>query len=433
MGKVIFASLFLMTLSVPLQAQTLNQQVVSMEEQRKREFEDFFQRDLAGVTQDATQIAQTLARLGAETQTNPAVLWVTPRETHLRLVLITPNGKPIVRELYDVPQKRLLKTIQEFVTDIKNPNRTPNLEAAKQLHRWIIEPYEAEFLRANKIDTILFCVGAGIRGLPLAALHNGEQFLVEQYALSQIPAFNLIDTNHQNIQTGSILAMGASQFSDQPPLLAVPVELETVLRESKPVKSSQDSQNQLLLLNETFTQENLQSILADRSFDIVHVATHAAFRRGNPEASYIEFFDEALNFEQFSQLPWQPLQTELLVLSACQTALGDRQAELGFAGLALQSGIKSAIASVWDVSDAGTLALMAEFYQQLSVAKTKAQALQQTQIKMLNNEIRFGDDELKLSTKFVPIPPELSTVIGPKSDLSHPYYWSGFNFISSPL
>lgn len=431
-SKVIFTSLFLMTLSLPLQAQTLNQQVVAMEERLEREFEDFFQRDLAEVSQDSTQIAQTLAHLGAETETNPAVIWVTSNETHLRLVLITPNGKPIVRELYDVPQKRLLKTIQEFVTDIKNPTRPPNLEAAKQLRQWLVNPYEVDFLRANNIDTILFCLGKGIRGLPLAALHDGEQFLVEQYVLTQIPAFNLINTKYQKIQAGSILAMGASQFANQPPLLAVPVELEAVLRESESVKSSRDSQNELLLLNETFTQKNLQAILADRSFDIVHVATHAAFRRGNPEASYIEFFDEALNFEQFSQLPWQPLQTELLVLSACQTALGDRQAELGFAGLALQSGIKSAIASVWDVSDAGTLALMAEFYQQLSVATTKAQALQQAQIKMLNHEIHFVNKELKLSRSVVPISQELSTVIGQASDLSHPYYWSGFNFISSP-
>lgn len=431
-GKVIFTSLCLAIVVSPLQAQTLNQQVVAMEERREQEFEDFFQRDFTSVTQDATGIAQTLARLGKETQTTPAVLWVTPRETNLRLVLITPNGEPIVRELYNVPQKRLLKTIQEFVADINNPNRPPNLIAAQQLHQWLLGPYEAEFLQKNNIDMILFCLGAGIRALPLAALHDGEKYLVEKYTLTQIPAFNLIDTQYRNNQSASILAMGASQFANQPPLLAVPVELQTILNVSESGALPPNPQNELLLLNETFTPENLQSILADRPFDIVHIATHAAFRQGTPQASYIEFFNETLSFEQFAQLPWQPLRTELLVLSACQTALGDRQAELGFAGLALQAGVKSAIASVWEVSDAGTLALMAEFYQQLAAVNTKAQALQQAQIKMLNREIRFINNELQLSDSRIPIASELNAVVGQDSDLSHPYYWSGFNFISSP-
>ena len=65
------------------------------------------------------------------------------------------------------------------------------------------------------------------------------------------------------------------------------------------------------------------------------------------------------------EMEWDTPRVELLVLSACRTALGDEQAELGFGGLAVASGVKSALASLWYVSDQGTLGLMTEFYSQL--------------------------------------------------------------------
>ena len=119
-----------------------------------------------------------------------------------------------------------------------------------------------------------------------------------------------------------------------------------------------------------------------------------------------------------------------MVLSACTTAVGDEKAELGFAGLAVQAGVKSALASLWYVSDTGTLALMSEFYQQLKTTSTKAQALQQTQIQMLKGNIRLQRGELLSSRGELTLPPEIAAQ--ENYNLSHPYYWAAFTLIGSP-
>ncbi|MFM7189576.1 MAG: CHAT domain-containing protein, partial [Microcystaceae cyanobacterium] len=121
---------------------------------------------------------------------------------------------------------------------------------------------------------------------------------------------------------------------------------------------------------------------------------------------------------------------ELLVLSACQTAVGNKEVELGFSGLALQAGVKSAIASFWPVSDAGTLALMSEFYQRLKGAVSKAEALRQAQIAMIRGKVYLQAGELVGSRGTVTVPESLGQD-GARS-LAHPYYWAGFSLIGSP-
>jgi len=121
---------------------------------------------------------------------------------------------------------------------------------------------------------------------------------------------------------------------------------------------------------------------------------------------------------------------ELLVLSACRTAVGDEDAELGFAGLAVQAGVKSALASLWYVSDEGTLGLMTQFYQQLKVAPIKAEALRRAQLAMMKGEVRIVGGQLQEGGEKMPLPPELAK-LGDKS-LEHPYYWAAFTMIGSP-
>jgi CHAT domain-containing protein len=425
------------TSETPAQPASLTEKIMAMERRLEKEYENYFGRNLAEVTQTPEAIAQTLSRLAQQTGTKSALLWVIPREDHLHLVLITPGGQPIVRDLYDVPRPVLLKTVQAFQGDMAQIGSPLNLAAAQQLHRWLIEPFESEYLEPQAIDTILFCMGDGVRGLPLAALHDGWQFLVEKYSLTRIPAFNLIKTDYVSLRPARILAMGASEFLQASSLPAVPVELSTIMQELQGAGNSQESWQGRLLLNQGFTLQNMKVHLALQSFDIVHLATHAEFSPGKPANSYIQFWDTKLTLEQMGWLNWNK-EPELLVLSACQTAVGDREAELGFAGLALQSGVKSALASLWSVNDAGTLALMGEFYRQLTTASTKAEALRQAQIAMLYGEVHFKDnhlvlsegDHLLLSGRVVPLPDNLN--IKAENELSHPYYWAGFTMISSP-
>jgi CHAT domain-containing protein len=120
---------------------------------------------------------------------------------------------------------------------------------------------------------------------------------------------------------------------------------------------------------------------------------------------------------------------ELLVLSACQTALGDRQAELGFAGLAVAAGVKSVLASLWNVSDLGTLGLMGQFYQEYGEFANKAEALRQAQLAMLKGQVRVDNGKMMLANgESIDLPPEF-----PKGtlELSHPYYWASFTIIGN--
>ena len=404
------------------QAPSLSQDIVNMELRLESEYETYFGEDLADVTQAPEEIAATLARVGRETDTTPAVLWATPRPDHLRLVLITPNGEPIVRNLYDVPRDLLDQTTRQFHRHISRSTGRAYLPAARRLYDWLIGTYEKEFLEPAGVDTLLVCFGDGLRGLALPALHDGEQFLVEKYSTARIPAFNLIDTNYAPIEPSNLLAMGASEFTDKLPLPAVPIELSTIAWQLRTAEGSDRSWQDRSLLNQSFTLENFNTLLSRQSYDIVHLATHAEFKPGRPDNSYIQLWDQRLTLEEMSNLNWQLPQLELLVLSACETAVGDSNAELGFAGLALRAGVKSAVASLWDVSDTGTLMLMSEFYHQLPRTTTKAAALRQAQLNLLRGNTAVID--------FSQLPK--ASTVQLTDDFSHPFYWAGFSMISSP-
>ncbi len=219
--------------------------------------------------------------------------------------------------------------------------------------------------------------------------------------------------------------MGAAKFKEQNALPAVPVELSLLTQKFWKGKS---------LLNENFTINGLISQRGQTPYGILHLATHAEFKPGKPHQSYIQFWDKKLQLDQVRKLGFNNPPVELLVLSACRTALGDTEAELGFAGLAAQSGVKSAVASLWYVSDEGTLALMTDFYRQLgnNKIKIKAEALQQAQLAMIKGQIRIEKGKLysPALTESVVLPPELAKLNN--NNLNHPYYWASFTMIGNP-
>lgn len=415
---------------------TISEKVMKMEQGIEKEFEGYFDREISKGSQNGEEIAQNLLDIRQKSQIKAAVLWAIPESEYLHLVLITPGKMPLVKDIDSIKRKNINRAVRSFHNEITNPRNLHTdsyLNQAQQLYNWIIKPFD-EDLKAERIDTILFCLGKGLRTLPIAALHDGNQFLVEKYSLSIIPAFNLIDSNYTPIQDAKVLAMGASEFEMQGSLPAVPVELSTIVDAG--VMENISTQNFSrgwpgeLFLNQDFTLDNLRNQLKSKSFNIIHLATHAEFRPGKPENSYIQFWDTQLHLDDMKDLSWNNPPAELLVLSACQTAVGDQDVELGFAGLALQAGVQSALASLWYVSDIGTLALMSEFYEQLKTAPTKAETIRQTQIKMIRGDVRLTGERLKISRGEIPLPPSFPTF--GKTDFSHPFYWSGFTLISSP-
>ncbi|NEQ26856.1 MAG: CHAT domain-containing protein, partial [Microcoleus sp. SIO2G3] len=167
-----------------------------------------------------------------------------------------------------------------------------------------------------------------------------------------------------------------------------------------------------------------------QEYGIVHLATHAEFKPGTPNNSYIQLWNSKLRLNELDKLRLSEPPVELLVLSACRTALGNREAELGFAGSALQAGVDSTLATLWYVSDQGSLGLITEFYHQLSQVPIKSEALRQAQLAMIKGRVRIEDNHLYSFKKSISLPLGLSASRTP--NLSHPYYWAGFTLVGEP-
>ncbi|MDB9514377.1 CHAT domain-containing protein [Kamptonema animale CS-326] len=375
--------------------------------------------------QSFTAIQQRIRAIASQTGKKPAIIYTLSRPEQLDLIVVPPTGIPIHKSIPAARRETLMQVSASFRSELLNPrkrNTQSYLPASQQLYQWIIAPLEAD-LKAQGIDTLVFSMDAGLRSLPLAALHDGSQFLVEKYSIGLVPSVNLTDTNYESVKNAEVLAMGASQFTENQPLPAVPLELSNITSEW----------NGNSFLNQSFTFNNLQAQRKDRPYRIIHLATHGEFKPGSPNNSYIQLSDRRLTLDRVRELGWNdPPKVELLVLSACKTAVGDDGVELGFAGLAVQAGVKSVLASLWYVSDEGTLGLMAEFYHQLKVAPIKAEALRQAQIAMIKGQVRIDKGRLILLNlnKELELPPELGNLTN--KNLSHPYYWSAFTMIGSP-
>jgi filamentous hemagglutinin family protein len=343
------------------------------------------------------------------------------RDSQLEIILVTAQGEMIRQRIPESNRALVLRIAQEFrsqTTNIRNPSAF--LNSSQQLYNWFIAPIDGELQRRG-VENLVFIMDGGMRSLPLAALHDGEKFIIERYSIGMTPSLSLTSTAYRDIRNSQVLAMGAATFPDQEPLPAVPTELAVIATQLW--RGS-------YFLNGDFTMNNLRNQVKQRDLGIIHLATHASFLSGDASKSFIQLWDSRLGLDQLRGMGWHNPQVDLLVLSACQTAIGDRQAELGFAGVAVQSGVRSAIASLWQVSDEGTLGLMTEFYSTLKQSPIKAEALRQAQLAMQRGEVKIVNGELVTGDRRVPLPPELANF--KEQDFTHPYYWSAFTMIGSP-
>jgi CHAT domain-containing protein len=417
------------------------------EEFQAVEIQNYLGIELYGNNPPPEEIANSLSVLNRQTGKKTALIYISAVKNEIVTFAILPNATesqqsnngsaknnlplketPTVLNRVAIPRAILLETVKAFQEEVSDEFAVGDREYIKpsqQLYQWLIAPIEAQ-LKAQDIDILVFAMDTGLRAIPLSALHDGKQFLIEKYAVAIIPSFGLTDINYIDVRKRPILAMGASQFLDKVPLPAVPVELETAIETPRTGEK---------FLNEQFTIDNFKLKNQKERFSIIHLGTHAEFQPGDRDKSYIQFHDNRLSMSQLMQLSdelgWttQSSPVELLVLSACQTALGDRQAELGFAGLAVAAGVKSVLASLWNVSDLGTLGLMSQFYQEYDTIPNKAEALRKAQLAMLQGRVRVKDGKMILENgEQILLPADF-----PKGnlDFSHPYYWASFTLIGN--
>ncbi|MGQ9869492.1 CHAT domain-containing protein [Leptodesmis sp.] len=350
----------------------------------------------------------------------------TERATdQLELLVVTAKGNAIRHRIPEATREQVMPLAQEFRLEVSDPRKlrtTSYLPQAQQLYQWLVAPVKAE-LQARQINNLVFLMDTGLRSLPVAALQDGQKFLIEDCSVGLMPSLSLTDTRYRDIRDAKLLTLGISESTQaQPPLPSVLVEVSTLVQQIWSGTS---------FLNENATLETLKTARQNRLYGIIHLATHADFLPGKVNNSYVQLWDDRLRLDQIRQLGWNDPQVELLVLSACDTALGDREAELGFGGLAVQSGVKTALTSLWAVNDVATAALITRFYKDLRTAPIKVEALRQAKLAMLRGQGYIDNKQIRgVTPTGIPLPADIPGL--QDTQLSHPYYWSAFTMIGNP-
>lgn len=326
------------------------------------------------------------------------------------VILTLPNGQNQLSWI-TIKSQDFIKEVNDFRRSLetyRNPEKY-NTTQAEQLYNWIIKPFAGELQQFN-IKTLVFIQDGILRSIPMAPLHDGKKYLIQKYAVATIPSLELANIQPLNRQKLRLLALGLSVESNvedktYSPLNYVPEEINKVLQEIPGKK----------LLNEDFTSERIQQEIGQKFYPIIHVATHGEFGSEPEDTFVITGNNRKLFFydleKQIRKVTRSNKLLELLTLTACKTALGDERSTLGLAGVAIQAGAKSALASLWAIQDESTAQIAVSFYKKLlSEPKiTKAEALQFAQKEMIESKTVQG---------------ELWT---------HPAYWSPFVLIGNWL
>ncbi len=321
--------------------------------------------------------------------------------------------KQILRNLYE-------QLATQGLLSVNDPN-----SPSRQLDTILFQPV-AEQLRRLRITTLLISVDSGLQAIPFAALHDGQMYFGDRFAFSLTPSIGLMKLAlPQDRNKPRLFAAGASEFQGLNPLPLVPQELQRVSQMAGTVP----------FLNMTFTPKLLLDNATDPLLNRIHLATHAEFLPGGPDKARLYSGVGPMSLREFSKLRQRRgnAQLDLFTLSACRTALGDADSELGFAGLALQAVSRSAIGSLWYVDDVATSALFVQFYRYLDQGIPKAEALQLTRkamatgrLKLVGDQVIGSDGDVLLSALTTAQQRRIA------SGLQHPYFWAGIELMGAP-
>ncbi|MEM1367200.1 MAG: filamentous hemagglutinin N-terminal domain-containing protein [Cyanobacteria bacterium P01_H01_bin.15] len=252
---------------------------------------------------------------------------------------------------------------------------------SQQLYDWLVRPAEP-ILAEARIETLTFVLDGNLREIPMGALHDGESYLIERYNVGLAPSLELLAPPQPNKENVVLLAGGISE--ERQGFEALPQVTTELAKIAATIPGTQT------LLNQDFTEPQLQTSVAESPLNVLHLATHGQFG-SSAEETFIITWDERLSVKKLSQILQGP-QTDpsnlidLLVLSACETAAGDSQATLGMAGMAVRTGARTTIASLWSLNDDIAQVFMGEFYTALAQPETtKGQAFRAAQLKLLSN------------------------------------------------
>ena len=372
-----------------LVAQHLADARSTMELFKGAELQDYFQDDCVTALRARTTGIDQLAP-------RTAALYPIILKDRLELLLTLPDG--MKRFTTRVPADALTGEIRAFRLLLEKRTTHQYYPHARKLYDWLIAPIAAE-LDKQQVDTLVIVPDGALRTIPLAALHDGEQFLIARYALVTTPGLTLTDPRPLPRERAQLLLNGLTEaVQGFAPLPYVAEELQAIHK----------IYGGTMLQNGQFTLSNMEKGLERTPYSIVHIASHGQFD-SDSEKTFLLTYEGKLSMDKLEQFlglsKFRTEAVELLTLSACQTAAGDDRAALGLAGVAIKAGARSALATLWTVNDPASALMVSDFYRHLHVTGvSKAKALQQAQLGILK-DIRYR----------------------------HPNYWSAFLLIGNWL
>ncbi|MDM8558249.1 CHAT domain-containing protein [Candidatus Parabeggiatoa sp. HSG14] len=352
-----------------------------VEQFKELELENYLQQECQTIVVDWTKFSELVDKLRKDSL-KTAFFYPIILPKRLELLLILPDDIkqiPLIKPSDGIDLENIVKRF------MKTPGGLPKLETtfAQRLYQLLIKPIEQHL---KGIETLVVVPHGALRALPFAALHDGNQYLVEKYALATIPSLTLTDMNQITRDDIHAFLGGVSEkIQHFSALKHVPNELQAIRKTLG--KTEQFS------LNQNFTAAIIETHLKTRFYNIVHFATHGKFR-DRIEDNFILAYDGELKMTELESIInsstyyYNPV--DLLTLSACETArtgieFQNERAALGLAGVAVDAGARSALASLWKIADKSTAELMSTFYQQLvnTPNLSKAKALQTAQRKLI--------------------------------------------------
>ncbi|MEQ9484445.1 CHAT domain-containing protein [Coleofasciculus sp. F4-SAH-05] len=335
------------------------------------ELENFFGDECVQVAKDKAQNEEGLV------DANAAVIYSIILNDRTEMILRSPDGSlknypiPISKEEMEAEIEQLRYFLELRTTEQYIPQ-------AQKIYNWLIRPMEAD-LAVIQPKTLVFINDGVLRQIPMSALHDGQNFLIEKYPIAITPSLSL--TTSQPLDRNQLRALSLGLTVAKPPFAAL-TNVEAELNAVEEILGGTE------LIDQDFTFSNLQAKLRRKNFPVVHMATHGKFGVDS-QSTFILGYDQQISIEQLDNLLRSRGRREavkLLTLSACQTATGNNRSALGIAGVAVRAGVESALATLWYINDEATVPLIAEFYRQLRQPDiTRAEALRQAQLKMISN------------------------------------------------
>jgi tetratricopeptide (TPR) repeat protein len=371
------------------------------------------------------------------------------------LFLLTQDSFQVVKHPIDA--KMLASLIDDYYQQLKNYYNTEFLTTSQQLYDLLIRPVEAE-IAAISPQTLAIIAPNKLRYIPFETLHDGEQFLIEKYPIHYLTRItrissqgmtkspfsdlnlvslssmllmfglvNVIGFRKLGIIRGSII-FGISLVGISTYYLLSTFEAERILALGNPVaekpfnldgaETEVKTLGELLKGSQVYVREAATlERFKDESpqFPILHLATHGCFQplgcclsnncqdyAPDMQANTLLFANRKFfNIADAALLGLKD--TQLITLSACQTAMNsylEGQEISGVAYVLERAGARAVMATLWNVDDARTQNLMADFYQNLAAGNSQAAALRDAKVKMVDKNL-------------------------------HPYFWSPFVLIGS--